>query len=173
MADQTKESNEMSQQQNKGNEEASFLAKTAIIGLVGGILWSFVGYLSYLFNFSEVSPSMILQPWVLGAWKETWIGTVVSILLLGVLSIVVALLYYAVLKRFKSMWVGIGYGLLLWALVFFVLNPIFPNVKSIWELEVNTIISTVCVYILYGVFVGYSISFEAAEIETKSHSSNA
>ncbi|WP_110111290.1 YqhR family membrane protein [Bacillus sp. CGMCC 1.16541] len=168
MANEKQESKEKTPQQTNRDRETSFLAKTVVIGLVGGIFWSIIGYITYLFNFSEVSPNMILQPWALGDWKEKWIGTMVSIIVLGVLSIVVALLYYAVLKRFKSMWIGIGYGLLLWALVFFVLNPIFPNVKGLWELKSNTIITTVCVYLLYGVFVGYSISFEAAELDSQS-----
>ena len=155
------------------NQSASFLAKVAIIGLTGGLLWSFVAYMASIINLTEISPNLILQPWALGAWKDKPLGNFISILLIGVISIVVALVYFVALKKFKSMIAGIIYGLALWAVVFYLLNPIFPNLKTVKELEMNTVITTLCLYILYGVFVGYSISFEAAELETASKTDGA
>ncbi|MFB8735143.1 YqhR family membrane protein [Bacillus sp. SL00103] len=40
-----------------------------------------------MFHFSEVSPNMLLQPFVLGEWKKGGLDTFISIVLLGVLSI--------------------------------------------------------------------------------------
>lgn len=157
----------------KQNQSASFLAKVVVIGLVGGLLWSFIAYLASIVNLTEISPNLILQPWTLGAWKDKTLGNFISILLIGVISIVAALIYFAVLKRFKSIIVGMVYGVALWALVFYLLNPIFPNLKTVRELEMNTVITTLCLYILYGVFVGYSISFEAAELEAASKTEGA
>jgi hypothetical protein len=150
------------------NESVSFLAKVVVIGLAGGLLWSFIAYMASIINLTEISPNLILQPWALGAWKDKPLGNFISILLIGIISIAAALIYFVALKKFKSMLVGIVYGLALWALVFYLLNPIFPNLKTVKELEMNTVITTLCLYILYGVFVGYSISFEAAELETAS-----
>jgi uncharacterized membrane protein YagU involved in acid resistance len=61
------------------------------------------------------------------------------------------------------MWVGIAYGIALFLLVFLVLNPIFPGIKPFWDLSKNTLVTSLCFYILFGVFVGYSISFEESE----------
>jgi hypothetical protein len=155
------------------NQSASFLAKVVVIGLVGGILWSFIAYLASIVNLTEISPNLILQPWTLGAWKDKTLGNFISILLIGVISIVAALIYFAALKRFKSILVGMVYGVALWAIVFYLLNPVFPNLKTVKELEMNTVITTLCLYILYGVFVGYSISFEAAELEAASQTEGA
>lgn len=47
---------------------------------------------------------------------------------------------------------------------FFLFNPIFEDVKSITELKSDTIVTTLCLYILYGLFVGYSISFNYNEL---------
>src|SRR5690606_33186290 len=116
--------------------------------------------LAYVFNFTEIRPNVILEPWTIGAWKEGWLGTTISILLIGVISIVAALIYYAALRKFPNILVGAGYGIVLFLLVFFVLNPIFPGISPFHELERNTIITSVCFYILFGVFVGYSISYE-------------
>jgi hypothetical protein len=162
----------MTESKEKG-QAMSFLAKVVVIGLVGGVFWSSLAHLAYIINLTEISPNLILQPWALGAWEDRALGTVISILIIGVISIVAALIYYAALKRFKSMLAGIIYGVALWALVFYVLNPIFPNLKTVRELEMNTIITTICFYILYGVFVGYSISFEAAELESAKESEGA
>ncbi|MDM5302442.1 YqhR family membrane protein [Bacillus subtilis] len=142
-------------------------SRVAATGFFGGVLWSFIAYIAYLFHFSEVSPNMILQPFVLGEWKKHGLGTVISIILIGILSIGAAFLYFLLLKRLKTMWPGILYGFLLWMLVFFVFNPIFPDVRAVIELKADTVITTICIYLLYGLFVGYSISFEYNELNSE------
>lgn len=51
--------------------------------------------------------------------------------------------------------------------VFFVFNPIFQDVRAVTELKSDTIITTICIYLLYGLFVGYSISFEYNELNSE------
>lgn len=150
-------------EQNKHEKPMSFITMVVITGLFGGILWSSIALLAYVFNFTDVRPNLILEPWALGDWKKGWIGTLFSIVVIGVLSIGASLIYYALLRRFNNLWVGLLYGAGLFLLVFYVLNPIFPGIDSFWKLSRNTLITTGCIYILYGVFIGYSISYEEAE----------
>lgn len=150
-------------EQSQREKPLSFIAMVVIIGFVGGVFWSALGYLAYLFNFTEIRPNVIIEPWTIGSWKEEWLGTVISIILIGIISIAAAILYYFTLRKFGSMWVGAGYGLVLLLLVFFVLNPIFPGIRPFAELSKITLITSACFYILYGVFVGYSISYEESE----------
>ena len=147
----------------------SFLAMVFWTGLFGGVFWGTIGYIASFFNFSEVGPNIILEPWSLGDWKNGWIGTVVSIMLMGVFSIFAAFVYYAVLRKFKGLWVGIGYGLVLFLLVFFILNPLFPGIKPFSDLSKDTIITSICLYIVYGTFIGYSINyvFELNKVQEK------
>ncbi len=159
-------------EQNKQEKPVSFIAMVVTIGFVGGILWSSLAYFAFVFNFTDISPNVIIEPWTLGDWKKEWLGTVFSIILIGVISIGVALLYYATLRKFGSMWVGIGFGIVLFLLVFFVLNPMFPGIKPFTELTKVTLITTLCFYILYGVFVGFSISFEENEVRERKKSSD-
>ena len=154
-------------EQNKKEKPMSFMTMVILTGLIGGILWSGLGYLAYVFNFTEVRPNVILEPWALGEWKNQWLGTVISILVLGGLSIIVALIYYAALKKIPSILAGIGYGIAIFLLVFLVLNPIFPGIEPFRDLKLNTIITSVCLYILYGTFIGYSISYEYKEQEAR------
>ncbi|WP_210365900.1 YqhR family membrane protein [Bacillus sp. REN3] len=159
--------NEERLEQDQKEKPMSFMALTVITGLFGGIFWSSLGYLAYLFNFTEVSPNVILEPWALGDWKKQWLGTVISIAAIGLFSIGAALIYYAALRKVNSIWAGAAYGLVLFFLVFYVLNPIFPGIKPFWELSKNTLITSACLYLLYGVFVGYSISYEENEMQNR------
>lgn len=138
----------------------SFPMIVALTGLVGGILWGGIGYLAYVFNFSEIRPNIILEPWALGGWKEKGLGTAFSIVMIGFISIIAAFIYYFVLRKFKSIMVGIFFGIGLFLLVFFVLNPLFPGMPPLNELKRNTIVTSICLYILFGAFIGYSISYE-------------
>ena len=138
----------------------SFSVMVFWTGLFGGVFWGTIGYLAYIFNFTEIRPNIILEPWALGYWKNEWLGTVISIILLGIFSIVAAFVYYAVLKRFKGFWFGIGYGIALFLLVFFVINPLFSSMKPFFDLSLDTIITSICLYIVYGIFIGYSINYE-------------
>jgi hypothetical protein len=164
---QLMEENREDLEQNQREKPMSFIAMTVITGLVGGILWSSLAYLAYVFNFTEIRPNVILEPWALGKWKEQWLGTVISIIAIGLFSIGAALIYYAAMRKIKSIWAGAAFGLVLFFLVFYVLNPIFPGIKPFWELSKNTLITSTCLYILYGVFVGYSISYEEQEIRNR------
>ncbi|KYC95094.1 YqhR family membrane protein [Heyndrickxia sporothermodurans] len=143
----------------------SFLLMTVTTGFVGGILWSLIGYLCYYFSFSTIEPNILLEPFTVGTWRESWIGIILTIILYGIISIGVALVYYILLKKLNTMWVGIGYGFVLFLVVFMILNPIFPSMKPFFQIDINTLIAAACVYILYGLFIGYSISYEHNELK--------
>ncbi|TLS36360.1 YqhR family membrane protein [Pseudalkalibacillus caeni] len=154
------EDNNRNMEQQQKEEPVSFNSKVVTIGLVGGLFWSMIGYLAYFLNFSTISPSLILSPWAIGEWKERALGQWVAIGVIGLVSILVAFLYRAALVKFSNMYVGMAYGILLWIIVFYILNPMFPKLPNPLELDRNTMVTTICLFILYGVFVGYSISFE-------------
>lgn len=138
----------------------SFRAMVFWTGLFGGVFWGSIGYLAYLLGFTEIGPNVILEPWVLGYWKNEWIGTVLSLILMGMFSVGAAFVYYAVLKRFKGIWIGMGYGVVLFLFVFIVLNPFFLGMKPFFDLKQDTIVTSICLYIVYGLFIGYSINYE-------------
>jgi len=148
------------QQLNNYPKPMSFIMLVFWTGLFGGVFWGLIGYIAYFFNFTDVSPNVILEPWALGDWKYGWLGKVISLIFLGVVSIAVAFIYYAVLRKLKGFWFGLGYGIILFLLVFFVLNPIFPGIKPFTELNRDTIMTSICIYMLYGTFIGYSINYE-------------
>jgi hypothetical protein len=151
-------------EQNQSEKPLSFLATVMVTGFIGGVFWSGIAYICYLFSFTKIEPNIIFEPWAVGNWKEKWIGIVLSILAYGIISIGVALAYYILLRKTKSMWIGVGYGLALFLVVFLILTPLFPSIKSFTSIDIYTLITTACIYILYGVFIGYSISYEENEL---------
>lgn len=143
----------------------SFVAKTVVIGFIGGLLWSSIGYLAYFFHFTKINPNIVLQLLPKGSWQKNWQGITITILLIGIISIGVALIYYGLLRKVKSMWGGIIFGVVLFFIVIILLNPLFPAIGPMKKLSMNTIVTTLCLYILYGVFIGYSISYEEHEFQ--------
>ncbi|WP_102345627.1 YqhR family membrane protein [Bacillus sp. Marseille-P3661] len=151
-------------EQNKKDQPMSHMQKVIVTGFFGGVFWSLIGYIAHYFNFTELGPALILQPWAIGDWKNDFMGHFIGILVIGIISIGAALLYNAFLSKFQKLWPGILFGVALWIIVFYLLNPIFPDLEEVQDFKRNTIITTICLYILYGVFVGYSISYDANDV---------
>lgn len=156
-------SDESKKEQPERTKPMSFMSMVVITGLFGGVFWSSIGLLAHYFSFTTIHPRVILEPWAIGDWKDGWLGTLISLGIIGLISIGVAFLYYILLRKLKSIWVGAAFGLALFALVLFVLNPIFPGIEPLRDLGRNTLITSGCLYLLYGVFIGFSISYEETE----------
>lgn len=161
------EENKEELEQNKHENPTSHIARVITIGFFGGVFWSIIGFIAYYFNFTAVGPALAINGLELGAWKNEPLGHVIGIIVIGVLSIGVAIIYNALLQKMDNIWVGILFGAVLWGIVFYLLNPIFPGLAPIAELGLNTIVTTVCLYVLYGVFIGYSVAYDASE--TRKH----
>ncbi|MEN1970561.1 YqhR family membrane protein [Lentibacillus sp. N15] len=139
----------------------NILSRSLFTGFIGGLIWSICGVIFYYFNFSEVAPRTFeLRSWLRTEWTDSWLGDVISIFGAGVLSVVTAFIYYGVFKKIKSWWFGAIFGVVLWVIIFYVLHPIFGNVPSLGQMSNHTIVSTICLFVLYGTFIGYSISYD-------------
>ncbi|MDQ0337745.1 hypothetical protein J2S00_000515 [Caldalkalibacillus uzonensis] len=136
------------------------------IGFAGGVLGAFTAYVSHFFNFIPFGPAVIWQfwpwyytiPWLRGPW-----GHMTAIVLIGLLSILPAWLYYLLFSNMETPWAGIWFGVALWMIIFLGLHPLIPGLKSVQQLGWQTNIVLLCIFILYGLFVGYSISYEAGQ----------
>ncbi len=138
------------------------ITMAVVTGFIAGVFGSLLGYTVYYLNFTEITPGVILAPWN-GGWKDGWAGILLAALLYGLVSILAALLYYGTLRKRKSFWWGAAYGVILFLFVFLVLYPLFPGTKSLLKYDINSILTGLCAYVLYGVFIGYSISYEYEE----------
>lgn len=151
----------------KNNTEATnkklntILPRSLFTGFIGGIIGSICGVVLYYFNFSEVAPRTFeLRPWIGGEWTGRWIGDIISILIAGVLSMVPAFIYYGLFKKNKTVVFPAIFGAVLWVIIFLLLHLIFGDIPSATEMGMSTIVSTICLFILYGTFIGFSISYD-------------
>ncbi|GAB2573560.1 YqhR family membrane protein [Gracilibacillus alcaliphilus] len=148
------------QHKGQGKDKDKLALKTLSTGFFGGLIWGSVAAIAGFLNFTSVTPkSFFLRSWLVVEWTDKWIGEVISILLLGIVSIIWAFIYYAVLKKFEGVFPGVVTGVVLWFIVFGLLQALFHNIKPFYQLDSDTILTTVCLFVLYSVFVGYSISF--------------
>lgn len=147
-------------QQNEQEEPRSLTTRSAIVGFYGGLIWGVIGYLAYLLQFSLYGPAFILKPFIVADWVHTALGQWMGIFVLALVSIGVALVYKFAFARIPYMWCGLLYGAAFWILVFYVLNPLFFDLKPLEFIEETTLVTTFCLFLLYGLFIGYTISFE-------------
>lgn len=150
-------------QENRYYNKSVLIVNTLIIGFVGGVIVSFLGMIAHYFNFMDFSPKFILTSWSNQSWTKAWQGFFMTMILSGILSIVVACLYYLLLKQMKGMVANIVFGVICWMILLFAFNPMFKDLPAISKMSSNTIITSICLFILYGVFIGYSISFDYQE----------
>ncbi|TFB23828.1 hypothetical protein E3U55_03170 [Filobacillus milosensis] len=141
--------------------QSSVFLKSLFCGAAGGFIWGIVSSIAYFFSFSEVShASFILRTFFSGSWTEGWMGELISLCILTILAIIPALIYYLLFKQMHGIMPGILYGIGLWVIIFYFLNPLFYFVPPLNEMTMDTIVTTACQFVLYGVFVGYTISYE-------------
>lgn len=136
------------------------------IGFFGGLFASMIAYVVHFLNFIPFGPAVILQMlplYTVTPWMRGPAGHFIGMLVISFFSIGFAFLYYVLLRKLETAWVGIGYGLALWVILFLGLNQVIPGVKTVGALGLNTNITLICIFIIYGLFVGYSISYEYKE----------
>lgn len=130
------------------------------IGFFAGLFWGILRWIFYGMKFTTVLPGFIADPFFQTAFLKTGWGHVVGIGSYVIFSIMAAVLYIIVLGRLQGPWPGIGYGFVWWAILFIVLGPLLGMTDSIRIAGWNTLFTELCVFLLWGVFIGYSIAFE-------------
>lgn len=132
-------------------------------GWFGGLFAAGLTYLAFFLNFIPYGPGVIWRhfPFFKSIdWLGGPVGHVMGIGVISLSSLITAFLYYYLFRRFNSPWAGVLYGLAVWVFVFLGVNEWIPGTKAVAEMELNTTITFICIFIVYGLFIGYSISYE-------------
>ncbi|MCF6094168.1 YqhR family membrane protein [Microaerobacter geothermalis] len=136
------------------------------IGLSGGILWNSLDYLFSIFQFTKVGPSVYAKWFGLDLY-DTWLNQIIGIAIATLFTVFIAVVYVYWFTWTKKIWGGIGLGVILWALFYFVVSPLFDLTKPYFTLGWNTITTEFCLFLLQGVFVGYTLSVEFNDEEKR------
>jgi uncharacterized membrane protein YagU involved in acid resistance len=78
-------------------------------------------------------------------------------------SVLASFLYAALFRKAKGPWPGIAYGIAWWAIWFVLIGPAIDAVKPITALDRNSFFTELCLFLLWGLFIGYTINFEFTE----------
>lgn len=153
----------------------TLLKKAISTGFFGGIIWPVIWLMAYGLNMIKVNP---VSFWDHFFWENLpfnrWYMYIVAILLYCVLSIVFAVIYYALFKKFYHWGVGFTYGMFIWAIFLIAIPFLFYQHPFVLNYTNETLIGLACISIMYGLFIGYSISFDyhMLKIQNKNDSLN-
>jgi hypothetical protein len=130
------------------------------IGLFAGLIWGAVKMLEFALRFTQVVPGFLLEPFFRHAFLVTWQGILLGYASFILFSIAAAFLYGAFLRKLKGPWPGLAYGVVWWGLIFLLIGPFTEMVPAITQLDINSFATDLSLFLLWGMFIGYSISME-------------
>nr|WP_238357517.1 YqhR family membrane protein [Cohnella zeiphila] len=130
------------------------------IGFFAGIFWGLARWFAVSLNFTKVPQAFLVDAWVKRSTLHSagwhWIG----LLLFVVMSVVAAMLYWLLLGRLHGPWPGLFFGAAWWAMLFLVVGPPTGTTEPVRTLGWNSIFTELCLYLIWGLFIGYSYAFE-------------
>lgn len=147
---------EYNKQYTLGAVRGRMIGTGAMIGIFFYLLW----YAVTFFNFTEYPIHSYIQKSIsLYVDIPKWLEVMIVGGITAVLSIFLAILYYVSARKWFSIWVGILYGLVIALLHMGVIHPLFYG-DTLFLHSVDSTVTIVSMHILYGVSIGYSISFD-------------
>lgn len=130
------------------------------IGFFAGLIWGLIRWLTTGLNFTKVSQAFLLDPFVPRRWLVGFYWQAGGLAMFILMSVLAALVYLFVLGRLKGHWPGVLFGAGWWGIVYAWLGPIIGAVPPLKQIGWSSIVTDFCLFLLWGVFIGYSISFE-------------
>lgn len=141
--------------------KARKIRSSLIVGGVGGAFWTLLHYVAYFMNFTKIGPSVYVAPFFQDDVLNRPLAQFAGIGVATVLSVVIALGYAFSLAEFYSPWIGVGLGAGLFGAFYYGISPVFGLTKKpIHVLGMNTFATELSLFILWGLFVGFSLSTE-------------
>jgi hypothetical protein len=130
------------------------------IGFFAGLIWGSIRIVAYVLGFTEVVPGFLLEPFFKHNFLSGLGGFIIGLLVFTVFSIVASLIYILIFFRLKGAWPGILFGFFWFIIIYISIGPVFQLIKPIGVLSWNSIWTDGCIFVMWGTFIGYSISFE-------------
>lgn len=129
-------------------------------GFFAGLIWIAVKALESYLRFTKVPSGFMAKPFFREEYLDTaagyWTGWGVFI----VFSIVAAMVYAALLRKVRGPWAGLAYGAVWWIVLYGMVGPATGMMKPAGQLDLVSVVTDFCLFLLWGLFIGYSISFE-------------
>lgn len=138
-------------------------AYSLYIGFFAGLIWGAVKLLEFALRFTQVVPGFMLEPFFRHAFLVTREGILLGYASFIGMSVVAAFLYTLFLRKLKGPWPGLAYGVMWWGLIFLLIGPVTGMVPAINQLDLNSFVTDLSLFLLWGLFIGYSIAMEFSD----------
>jgi uncharacterized membrane protein YagU involved in acid resistance len=136
------------------------------IGFFAGLIWGALKIAEYGLKFTKVSPGFLLEPFYKHQFLSSWLGMGMGWVAFIIMSVVAAVIYGFALRRIKGPWLSLAYGLVWWMMIYVIVGPRSGMVPSIQRLDRNSFYSDLCLFLMWGLFIGYSIVVEYTDNES-------
>jgi hypothetical protein len=147
-------------QMNRQQSKTPVIPYAIMIGFFAGLIWGALRLVYAYFHFSKLDPAFMAEPFFLNRFLKSNVGWLVGLGCFIIFSIVASIIYAWLLRKRKGPWLGLFYGLSWWLLLFVILGPLLHWIRPFTGWDSNTMLAEGCLFLLWGLFIGYSISFE-------------
>lgn len=130
------------------------------LGFYAGFIWGGIRWIFYYLHFSSILPGFLIEPFFKHSFLKSTAGQLAGWLSFIALSIVASLIFVYLFRKAKGPWPGIAYGVIWWVVLFIVLVPFLHMTLPIKRLTWDTNISEICLFLLWGLFIGYTTAEE-------------
>lgn len=154
----TKERPQAWRQQRRGNTNIWLFSLE--IGCFAGLIWGGVKALFFYMQFTEVVPGYLVEPFFKNEFLHTQPGYYVGWASFIGLSLFATIIYTLAFRKLRGPVPGLIYGIAWWGLLFAWVGPWLDMLPPLAELPAMTIISEFCLYLLWGLFIGYTAAEE-------------
>ncbi|MEW9699151.1 YqhR family membrane protein [Paenibacillus sp. SI8] len=137
------------------------------IGFFAGLIWGALKIVEHYLKFTKVVVGFLVEPFFKHDFLLSWQGTLVGWGFFILFSIVAAYLYTIAFWKLRGPWWGIGYGAVWWCFVYLFVGPLAGMTYWITDLDINSSISDFCLFLIWGMFIGYSINVEYTDERTR------
>ncbi|MFC5467902.1 YqhR family membrane protein [Cohnella suwonensis] len=130
------------------------------IGFFAGVFWGLIRWLATGLNLTNVHQAFLLDPFVPRSYLAGFYWQLAGWGMFILMSMLAAVVYVAALGRLGGPWPGFWFGALWWALCYAWLGPLVGTVPPLREIGWSSIATDFCLFLAWGLFIGYSIAFE-------------
>ncbi|TXK71870.1 YqhR family membrane protein [Paenibacillus sp. N3.4] len=146
--------------QNEGTIKTNRWLYALYIGFFAGFLWGALKIVEQYLKFTTIVIGFLVEPFFKHEFLLTWKGMLIGWGFFTVFSIIAAFIYMAAFWKLQGPWWGLAYGVFWWIALYLIIGPISGMTYWITALDIDTILSEFCLFLLWGMFIGYSISVE-------------
>ncbi|UVI32273.1 YqhR family membrane protein [Paenibacillus spongiae] len=137
------------------------------LGFFGGLIWGATHWLLYAIHFTKVIPGFLIEPFFRHAFLKTGWGQLAGLGSFVIFSIAATYLYMLILGRLRGPRWGILYGGVWWLVIFIWLGPLIGITEPYYKIGYDTLATELSIYLLWGLFIGYTIAFEFHDEATR------